>query len=176
MTFTLDELEALPMPVGWFDNRPVLNDLSERTRSRADALQLIDRLGPSSNLNLVACLLVTVRAHCIEHKSGSTELMIRLFEKCRFTTHSVFLNTFLPYFLDLIESDGFTRDQSDSVLRILEAALASVEGLCAYGMRSQETLQLSKRLVRGLERTPHFVKATAELCRVAKVHEMRWGK
>jgi hypothetical protein len=173
--YTIEEIESLPMPVGWCDNSLVVESLAALVQCRSDAIRLIDRLGPSSNLNAIGCLLGVVRRYCMENREGSLELMTRLFDRCRFQQHSLFLNTFLPFVVDHVEEFGFPSEDHSSVVRICEAAMQSVEGLCAYGIRCGDTLELIDRLLKGFGSSSDADKMRAELARVMKLYEMRWA-
>jgi hypothetical protein len=173
--YKLEEIEALPMPVGWFDNQPILEALSGMVRSRAEAVSVIDQLGPSTNLNAVGCLLATVRRYCVENHGDAIPLLLRLFSTCRYKDHALFMNTFLPFLADLLEEYEVAKEQEGAMFEVCEAALVSVEAQSAYGLRNPETLRLAEWLINKLRPGPRAVKAVADLMRVKRLYDLRWA-
>ena len=173
--FALEEIELMPMPVGWFDNRPVLDALASKVDSFEHALSLVERMGPSRNLNAVGCTISIIYERWVHDRERALELMLRFFAVCRFVHHSLFMNTFLPAMAYLTDGVTLSPSQQASLGNVCAAALQSVEEQCAYGRRADENLRLVALLLE--HRIPPLMASTvqAEYDRVAALHQMRWG-
>lgn len=162
------------MPVGWCDNEAVILSLSDMVHSRSDAVWLVERLGATVNLNVMGCLLFVIVRHCTNTGKCDLALMLHFFDRCRFKEHNLFLNTFLPYVVDLVKECGPVGEDA-TLLRVCESALMAVEGLSANGLRYDYYVSLVETLLNQLGGRPEGTKVSEQLTRVKQVIEIRWG-